>query len=64
MGPIAYGMVRTVRPKASDTPCNPMPTFGNVAARTALPQPPSTNQKVPRNSAPYCLIDFSFRACV
>jgi hypothetical protein len=40
-----------VRPKAKETPSNPMPTFGNAAARTALPQPPNTNQKVPRNSA-------------
>src|SRR5512134_2512958 len=28
-----------------------MPTSGNAAASTALPQPPRTNQKVPRNSA-------------
>src|SRR5262250_1040587 len=28
-----------------------MPTSGNAAARTALPQPPSTSQKVPMNSA-------------
>src|SRR5690606_12987434 len=30
-----------------------MPTSGNPAAITALPQPPSTSQKVPMNSAPY-----------
>ena len=28
-----------------------MPTSGNVAASTALPQPPSTSQNVPMNSA-------------
>jgi hypothetical protein len=28
-----------------------MPTSGKAAARTALPQPPRTSQKVPRNSA-------------
>jgi hypothetical protein len=30
-----------------------MPTPGKVAANTALPQPPSTIQNVPANSAPY-----------
>src|SRR5688500_14381896 len=44
-------MVTTVRPKASDTPTIPMPTSGNAAARTALPQPPNTSQKVPNSSA-------------
>ena len=29
-----------------------MPVPGNAAARTALPQPPSTSQNVPTNSAP------------
>src|SRR5438270_8963695 len=29
-----------------------MPISGNFAARTALPQPPKTSQKVPMNSAP------------
>src|SRR5215471_1273863 len=29
----------------------PMPSPGNVAAKTALPHPPNTNQKVPTNSA-------------
>jgi hypothetical protein len=28
-----------------------MPTFGNAAARTALPHPPKTSQNVPMNSA-------------
>src|SRR5258705_13304876 len=28
-----------------------MPTCGNAAANTALPQPPKTSQSVPRNSA-------------
>src|SRR6185295_18636401 len=44
-------MVTTVRPKASDTPTRPMPTSGNFAASTALPQPPKTSQNVPNNSA-------------
>jgi hypothetical protein len=30
---------------------NPIPKSGKAAARTALPQPPRTSQKVPRNSA-------------
>ncbi|MPN32678.1 hypothetical protein SDC9_180158 [bioreactor metagenome] len=49
--PTAYAMVSTVRPNASDTPIKPMPTSGKPAASTALPHPPSTNQKVPKNSA-------------
>ena len=48
---MAYAMVSTVRPNANDTPSSPIPTFGKAAARTALPQPPSTSQKVPTNSA-------------
>src|SRR5581483_7247155 len=44
-------MVRTVNPKAKATPNSPMPTFGNAAARTALPHPPKTSQNVPMNSA-------------
>src|SRR6185312_5524446 len=44
-------MVTTVRPNATETPSNPIPTFGKAAARTALPQPPSTSQNVPMNSA-------------
>ena len=48
---MAYAMVSTVRPKASDTPSRPIPTLGNAAARTALPQPPKTSQNVPKNSA-------------
>jgi hypothetical protein len=28
-----------------------MPTSGNAAASTALPQPPNTSQNVPRSSA-------------
>src|ERR1700730_4835539 len=45
-------MVTTVRPKASATPTRPMPISGNLAARTALTQPPKRSQKVPMNSAP------------
>ena len=48
-------MVSTVSPKASDTPTKPMPRPctgpAKFAARTALPQPPSTSQNVPNNSA-------------
>ncbi|CUX32870.1 hypothetical protein AGR7C_Cc260218 [Agrobacterium deltaense Zutra 3/1] len=43
-------MVRTVRPKAKATPRKPMPSSGKPAAKTALPHPPNTSQKVPRNS--------------
>src|SRR6516164_2568651 len=45
-------MVSNVSPKARATPANPMPRLGKAAARTALPQPPSTSQNVPKNSAP------------
>ena len=48
---MAKAMVRTVRPKASATPANPMPSVGKPAARTAAPHPPNTSQKVPKNSA-------------
>ena len=48
---MAYAMVSTVSPKASATPSRPMPTCGNAAESTALPQPPKTSQKVPKNSA-------------
>src|ERR1700761_3347921 len=51
MWPIAYAMVSTVSPNASATPTNPIPNAGNAAASTALPQPPKTNQNVPKNSA-------------
>jgi hypothetical protein len=40
-------MVSTVRPKASETPTNPIPSSGKPAASTALPQPPKTSQNVP-----------------
>jgi len=48
---MAKAMVSTVRPKARATPTKPMPRLGNAAAKTALPQPPKTSQKVPKNSA-------------
>src|SRR5688572_15848077 len=51
IGPNAYAPVSTVNPNASETPVNPMPTSGKVAASTALPQPPRTSQNVPMNSA-------------
>src|SRR6202044_622666 len=55
--PMAKAMVRTVRPKAKATPRNPTLKMtpgvfdGKPAARTAVPQPPKTSQKVPKNSA-------------
>ena len=48
---MAYAIVRTVRPNANDTPSSPIPTSGNAAASTALPQPPNTSQNVPISSA-------------
>lgn len=51
IGPTAYAMVSTVKPNASDTPANPIPSSGNLAANMALPHPPNTSQNVPRNSA-------------
>ena len=45
---MAKAMVSTVSPNASDTPSRPIPTLGNAAARTALPHPPRTSQKVPK----------------
>jgi MFS family permease len=61
----ALAMVISVRPKASATPSRPMPSWTpsqvrNLAAMTALPQPPSTSQKVPMNSAPSFFIPASF----
>jgi hypothetical protein len=56
-------MVKTVKPKARDTPTNAIPkrkgdvvlstgsVAVNAAARTALPQPPKTSHRVPINSA-------------
>src|ERR1051326_2164797 len=65
MCPIAKAIVNTVNPKASDTPSSPMPTFGNAAARTALPHPPNTSQNVPTNSAiaflPMAMVDSLFQ---
>src|SRR5208283_1015188 len=52
-------MVKTVRPKARATPRKPIPVFGNVAASTALPQPPKTSQNVPKNSAATFLPKFT-----
>src|SRR5215470_8361849 len=44
-------MVRTVSPKASATPANPIPRPGKAAENTAAPHPPKTSQNVPKNSA-------------
>src|SRR6185437_16951830 len=49
-------MVRTVSPKARATPRNPIPTSGNFAAITALPQPAKVSQNVPIASAKYLWI--------
>src|SRR5260370_30885538 len=46
-------MVTTLSPNASETPTNPMPTCGNAAAMTALPQPAKVSQNVPIASAAY-----------
>ena len=51
IGPMAYAIVTTVRPKAMATPRIPMPRFGKAAEITALPHPPNTNHSVPMNSA-------------
>jgi hypothetical protein len=54
MWPKAYAPVTTVRPKASDTPSNPMPRLVSgmkLAASTTAPQPASTSHKVPSTSA-------------
>src|SRR5689334_25382712 len=51
MWPMANAMVKTVNPKAKETPNNPIPTLVKAAASTALPQPPKTSQKVPIYSA-------------
>src|SRR5579863_10310331 len=53
---MAKAMVTTVSPKARATPSRPIPTWGKAAASTALPQPPSTSQKVPMNSAASFLV--------
>src|SRR5688572_12677530 len=55
-------MVRTVRPKARDTPRRPMPTCGKAEASTALPQPPNVSQKVPIASAASFLMSISMAA--
>lgn len=69
-------MVITVKPNAKATPTKPIPSGKfvpspiiapldtKVAARTALPQPPRTNQNVPINSAikllDDCMLIFNF----
>src|SRR6185295_14775787 len=52
-------MVTTLRPKASDTPTNPMPTCGKPAAITALPHPAKVSQNVPIASAAYFFVVIS-----
>jgi hypothetical protein len=42
-------MVSSSNTKA--TPKKPIPTRGNLTANTALPHPPNTSQKVPKNFA-------------
>src|ERR1700692_301815 len=46
-------MVTTLSPNANETPTNPIPTCGNAAAMTALPQPAKVSQNVPIASAAY-----------
>jgi len=54
-----YAIVRTVRPKASETPSNLIPTCRNPAAMTtAEPQPANASPNVPTASAIYLLIWF------
>jgi hypothetical protein len=43
---------------------SPMPKRGNAAASTALPQPPSTSQKVPMNSAASFLVKGITDSCL
>ena len=60
--PTAYAIVTTDRPKASDTPSRPTPSWDEGAVmlgvvkkddpKIAVPQPPNTSQKVPSSSAP------------
>src|ERR1700679_377069 len=61
---MAKAMVTTVRPNANETPSRPIPTWGTAAARTALPHPPSTNQKVPINSAASFLVSGMNDSCL
>src|SRR5580698_5168282 len=61
---MVYAMATMVSPKAKDTPSNPIPTCGNAAARTALPHPPSTSQKVPMNSAASFLVNGMADSCL
>src|SRR5882724_7495438 len=51
--PIAYAIVTTVSPDASETPTSPIPTWGKPAAITAEPHPANVNQNVPIASAAY-----------
>jgi len=55
--PKAYAPASTDRPKANETPTNPIPSctlssVRNFAARIAAPHPPNSSTNVPRNSAP------------
>ena len=54
MCPIAYAIVSTVSPNASDTPRSPIPTCGNAAESTAprTPRTPArTSRRTPRQPA-------------
>jgi cell division septation protein DedD len=53
-------MVTTLNPNANDTPTSPMPTCGNAAAITALPQPAKVSQNVPIASAAHFLEFMTF----
>jgi hypothetical protein len=61
---MAYAMVNTASPNANEIPRRPMPRSGSVPESTALPQPPSTNQNVPNDSAAKRLVMTSFLGIV
>jgi hypothetical protein len=50
-GNVADGedIVRRVRQKVKNTPSRPISKSGKLVASTALLQPPSTNQEIPKN---------------
>lgn len=54
IGPIAYAITNTDRPKANETPNVPTlnaPLLAELVASTAVPQPPNTSTIVPMSSA-------------
>ena len=65
-GDVAYGEChgQDRQTECEHTPSKPTPTFGNVAASRAVPQPPKTSQKVPMNSAVPLLVRVIFLPAV